>query len=64
MSYRVKSEREKQILHINTYVWNPEKWYRWTYLGGGNRDADIENGYVDPGTGEGEGRGGWDELGE
>ena len=22
------SEREKQILHINAYVWNLEKWYR------------------------------------
>ena len=21
------SEREKQILHINAYVWNLEKWY-------------------------------------
>ena len=24
----VKSEREKQILYINTYMWNLEKWYR------------------------------------
>ena len=23
----VKSEREKQILYINTYIWNLEKWY-------------------------------------
>ena len=23
-----KSEREKQILYINTYMWNLEKWYR------------------------------------
>ena len=23
----VKSEREKQISYINTYMWNPEKWY-------------------------------------
>ena len=22
-----KSEREKQILYINTYMWNLEKWY-------------------------------------
>ena len=50
-----KSEREKQILCINTYVWNLEKWYRWTYLRGGNRDADRENVHVDPGEGEGEG---------
>ena len=23
-----KSEREKQILYINAYMWNLEKWYR------------------------------------
>ena len=23
-----KSEREKQILHINSYMWNLEKWHR------------------------------------
>jgi len=23
-----KSEREKQILHMNAYMWNLEKWYR------------------------------------
>ena len=60
VSYRVKSEREKQILHINTYVWNLEKWYRWTYLQGRNRDTDIENGHVDPGEGAGEGGMNWE----
>ena len=24
----VKPEREKQISYVNTYMWNPEKWYR------------------------------------
>ena len=38
-----KSEREKQILYIDVYMWNLEKWYRWTYFKGKNRDADIEN---------------------
>ena len=28
-------------------MWNPEKWYRWTYFQGSNRDADIKNGHVD-----------------
>ena len=37
-----KSEREKQILYISAYMWNLEKWYRWTYLQGRNRDADRE----------------------
>ena len=27
-SYRVKSQRKKQIPCINTYMWKPEKWYR------------------------------------
>ena len=39
----VESEREKQILYIDTYMWNLEKWYWWTYLQGWNRDTDIEN---------------------
>ena len=50
-----KSEREKQISYVNTYMWNLEKWYRWTYLQGRNRDADVENGRVDT---EGEGKSG------
>ena len=25
-----KSEREKKFSYINAYIWNPEKWYRWT----------------------------------
>ena len=37
-----KSEREKQVLHINAYIWNLEKWYWWTYLQGSNGDADIQ----------------------
>ena len=37
-----KSEKEKQISYIiNAYMWNLEKWYRWTYFQGRNRD--IEN---------------------
>ena len=24
---RTKSEREKQISHINAYIWNLERWY-------------------------------------
>ena len=43
------SEREKQILCINAYMWNLEKLYRWTYLQGRNRDADIKNRHVDTG---------------
>ena len=49
-----KSEREKQILYINAYMWNLEKWHWWTYLQGRNKDTDVENGRVDT-AGEGEG---------
>ena len=36
-------------------MWALERWYRWTYLQGGNGDADIEKRLVDT---EGEGAGG------
>ena len=44
-----KSERENQILYINAYMWNLEKWYRWTYLHDRNRDTDTENRHSDTG---------------
>ena len=47
-----KAEREKQILYINAYIWNLEKWYWWTYLQERNEDSDIKNGLVDPVGGE------------
>ena len=51
-----KSEREKQISYNITYMWNLEKWYRWTYLQSRNRDIDVENGRMDT---KGEGGMGW-----
>ena len=53
-----KSEREKQILYVNAYMWNLEKWYRWTGLQGRNRDTDVENKHMD--TKGGKRRGGGD----
>ena len=44
-----KSENEKQASYINTYIWNPERWY-W--------DADIESRLEDT-VGEGEGEMNW-----
>ena len=41
-----KSEREKQISDINTYMWHVDKWYRWTYFEGRERDTYVENRYV------------------
>ena len=38
---------QKESKYINAYMRNLEKCYRWTYLQGENRDADIENGQVD-----------------
>ena len=55
-----KSEREKQILYIKAYMWNLEKWYRWSYLQNRNRDTDVENKHIDGCKGEE----GWDELGD
>ena len=55
-----KSEREKQILYINAYMWNLEKWCRWSYLQSRNRDTDVEKKYMDT-KGEGEW---WEELGD
>ena len=46
-----KSEREKQILSINTYIWNREKLFCLTYLEGSNGDTDIENRLMDMGVG-------------
>ena len=54
-----KSEREKQILYINGYIWNLERWYWWIYLQGSNGDADIENRFVDT-AGDGEGGTNWE----
>ena len=35
-----KSERERQILYINAYIWNIEWWYWWIYLQGSSGDID------------------------
>ena len=53
-----KSEREKQILYINTYIWNLEKLYWQTYLQHSNGNADIENRLR---TQQGKERAGWTE---
>ena len=57
--HRVKSEREKQTWYINAYMWNLEKWYRWTCSQSRNRDTDIENIWISKGKGEWDGFGDW-----
>ena len=42
-----KSEREKQIWYNNAYMWNLEKWYRWSYLQSRNTDTDVEDKCMD-----------------
>ena len=44
-------KRERQISHTNTYIWNLENWYWWTYLQSSNGDPDIENRLVNTGRG-------------
>ena len=51
-----RSEREKQILYANTYIWNLEKKYGSDEPREGpdrNKDADEENGLEDMGRGKG-----------
>ena len=42
-SYRVKSEREKQLSPKTAYRWNLEKWYRRAYLQSRHRVTDTVN---------------------
>ena len=58
-----KSERRKQILYINEYVWNLEILYWWIYLQSSSGDTDMENGLVDT-VREGEGGTSWKSNGE
>ena len=38
-----KSEREKQILYINTYIWNLERWHQQSCIQGSKGDTDVKN---------------------
>ena len=42
-----KSEREKQLLYINAYIWNLERGYWWTYLQDSSGDTDVEDRLMD-----------------
>ena len=53
----VTQEEKNKYCIFMQYMWNPEKWYRWTYLQGRNRGTDVEKRYVDT---EGEAEGGTD----
>ena len=53
-----KSERKNQISYIDAYMWNLEKWYRWTGLQGRNRHRCREQMYGHQGGKAGVGGGG------
>ena len=48
------SERERQMLYINAYVWNLERQYQWSYVHGSKGGTDIKN-WLLGSVGEGEG---------
>ena len=47
-------QKKRQILHINTYIWNLERWYQWSYMQGSKGDTDVKNRLLDS-AGKGEG---------
>ena len=47
-----ESEREKQILYINAYIWNLERKYWGSYLQSSKGNADIKNRLLDTGEEE------------
>ena len=51
----VKSDRERQISYDITYMWNLQKWYKWTHLQNRNRLTDLENQFMVTKTNIGEG---------
>ena len=51
---RSKSERERQMLYINTYIWNLERQYCQSYMQISKGDTDVKNRRLDS-VGEGEG---------
>ena len=42
-------KRKTSIREIYIYIWNLEKWYRWTYLQGRNRNSDVEKTWTQQG---------------
>ena len=38
-----KSDRERQVSHYITYMWNLDYDYKWTYLQNRNRFTNLEN---------------------
>ena len=49
-----KSERERQMLYINAYIWNLERWYCPSYMQVSKGGTDVKNRLSDS-VDEGEG---------
>ena len=49
----IQSEVSQRKYSINAYMWNLEKWYRWSYLQSRNRDTEVETKYMDTKRGKG-----------
>ena len=47
-----KSEKDRQILYINPYIWNLEKWYWRSYMQGSKGNTDVKNRLLDSVEGE------------
>ena len=47
------SQNEKhKVQHINTYIWNLERWYRQSYMQGSKGNTDVKNRLLDSVEGE------------
>ena len=42
-----KSEKQISQIIIYAYMWNLEKWYKWSYLQSRNRGTNVERKYMD-----------------
>ena len=58
--YTEWSESERQALYINTYIWNLERWYRWSCMQSSRGDTDTKSRLWGT-VGEGEGGTIWED---
>ena len=42
-----ESEKERQILYIDMYIWNLERRYQRSYMQGSKGDTDVKNRLLD-----------------
>ena len=47
------SQKERQILYINAYIWTLVRWYWQSYMQGSKGDTEVKNRLLDSGKGEG-----------